>query len=355
MKKTVLFMLLLVTTLAFGQKTITLPFYDGFNYGAPGDRMFPSSDPTVDGFGKWTYTGTYSTNTSANPTIEGQPVWRTDTGLPAFTGNAIKFQGGTEDPQLLFANEESTGIIYASFIFKINALGDQDANYNGTTQYFFAFARQGTSSLNYASTVYIRKDITSGTLGEFNIGVGETNNTGIVVWDTQKFSFDDEIVIVIAYDFNTFNSSLWINPSIAAGTANNPTITTTETATGNRTTLDRVRINKNNTAETATTILDELRVGKTWASVFPNAILSVSKNNIEGLKIYPNPAKDYITIESKNVKLSSVELYNVLGSRILSQKTLTNNRLNVAGISKGIYMLKVNAEGASTTKKIVID
>lgn len=73
------------------------------------------------------------------------------------------------------------------------------------------------------------------------------------------------------------------------------------------------------------------------------------------LNIYPNPANDYITIKSNNVKLSSVELYNVLGSRVLSAKTLNNDRLNVSGISKGIYMLKVNAEGASSTKKIIIE
>ena len=86
-----------------------------------------------------------------------------------------------------------------------------------------------------------------------------------------------------------------------------------------------------------------------------DATLSVDKNFINAFTIYPNPAKDYITIQSNSVKLSSVEMYNILGSKVLSEKALVNNKLNVSSLSKGIYMLKINAEGASATKKIVIE
>ena len=90
-------------------------------------------------------------------------------------------------------------------------------------------------------------------------------------------------------------------------------------------------------------------------SLFDTASLSTKDVLASSFKVYPNPVKDYITIESKSVKLSSVELYNILGAKVLGAKALTNNRLNVSGVAKGIYLLKINAEGASTTKKIVIE
>jgi len=90
-------------------------------------------------------------------------------------------------------------------------------------------------------------------------------------------------------------------------------------------------------------------------SLVQDATASVDDVFASNLKIYPNPANDYISILSNNVKISSVELYNILGSKIVSAKTLTNDRLNISNVSKGIYLLKINAEGASTTKKIVIE
>lgn len=73
------------------------------------------------------------------------------------------------------------------------------------------------------------------------------------------------------------------------------------------------------------------------------------------LNIYPNPAKDYITVESKSVRISSVAMYNLLGAQVISEKALVNSRLNVSGLAKGIYMLKIEAEGGTATKKIVIE
>ncbi|CAH8296493.1 putative secreted protein (Por secretion system target) [Mariniflexile fucanivorans] len=86
-----------------------------------------------------------------------------------------------------------------------------------------------------------------------------------------------------------------------------------------------------------------------------DATLSTSNRIIEGLKVYPNPAKDYLIIESNKTKISSIEMYNVLGAKVLSNKVFVDSKLNVSRLSKGIYMLKINAEGASTTKKIVIE
>jgi carboxyl-terminal processing protease len=83
-----------------------------------------------------------------------------------------------------------------------------------------------------------------------------------------------------------------------------------------------------------------------------------SKSEINNLtkseiKIYPNPVIDYLTIElAKNELSTSIELYDVLGKKILA-KTLKFNesKLDLTAISKGIYILKL--ENQSTGFRII--
>lgn len=74
------------------------------------------------------------------------------------------------------------------------------------------------------------------------------------------------------------------------------------------------------------------------------------------LKIYPNPAKTTITIKSADqTQIDSVELYNILGLRVLSTTNLVNDSIDVSEMATGVYLLKVNAGTNSVTKRIVIE
>ena len=77
-------------------------------------------------------------------------------------------------------------------------------------------------------------------------------------------------------------------------------------------------------------------IWKTWESVVTNPTASVNNVLASKLNIYPNPAKDYITVESKSVRISSVAMCNLLGVQVISEKALVNNRLNLSGLAKGI-------------------
>lgn len=86
-----------------------------------------------------------------------------------------------------------------------------------------------------------------------------------------------------------------------------------------------------------------------------NTTLSTNDVSTSNFRIYPVPAEDFITIESKNIKVSSVDIYNLLGSKVKSVSQLNENRVNVENLSKGMYLLKINADANSITKKIVIE
>jgi len=82
-------------------------------------------------------------------------------------------------------------------------------------------------------------------------------------------------------------------------------------------------------------------------------ILGVKENTLSTFKMYPNPAKNVLNISTNSAEAKQVDIYNVLGKIVLSEKT-SNNTLNIASLNSGIYMVKVTQHESSITKKLVI-
>jgi hypothetical protein len=74
--------------------------------------------------------------------------------------------------------------------------------------------------------------------------------------------------------------------------------------------------------------------------------------------VYPVPNNDGIVyIENKNAQeLSSIEVIDVFGNVVLSSKneTASKIKLNLADVSNGNYVVRINTANSSTTKKLVI-
>ena len=73
----------------------------------------------------------------------------------------------------------------------------------------------------------------------------------------------------------------------------------------------------------------------------------------ESLKVYPNPANDYLTVEGE---MTSVEVYNTIGQCLLN-KTVNGNstRINLSEFNNGIYLLRVNNNGEVVTRKFSVN
>ncbi|MFZ4798535.1 MAG: T9SS type A sorting domain-containing protein [Bacteroidia bacterium] len=76
-------------------------------------------------------------------------------------------------------------------------------------------------------------------------------------------------------------------------------------------------------------------------------------------KIFPNPAKNLLNIESKNV-ISSIHIFDLMGKEILNktlEKSTQNLQLDLTQIEipKGIYFIKVQSLEGVVTQKIVIE
>ena len=76
-------------------------------------------------------------------------------------------------------------------------------------------------------------------------------------------------------------------------------------------------------------------------------------------KIYPNPAKDIITIELNNLFLKNkkikVSIYNNIG-KLISEQEICQQKfdINISGFTKGVYVFKLVSDSKTMLKKIII-
>jgi len=82
-------------------------------------------------------------------------------------------------------------------------------------------------------------------------------------------------------------------------------------------------------------------------------ILSTDNFQQQDIKIYPNPVSgNEITIITNSDIL--VEVYDVLGKKVKQQNLTANQKkINITGLKKGIYLLRLKSDNGTITKKLV--
>lgn len=80
--------------------------------------------------------------------------------------------------------------------------------------------------------------------------------------------------------------------------------------------------------------------------------LSVSDINKTQVNIFPNPTSDFINIKSDE-KIKSVKLYSASGSLVKAEND-NLSRINVSNLSKGNYLISIETDSGTETKKIII-
>lgn len=87
----------------------------------------------------------------------------------------------------------------------------------------------------------------------------------------------------------------------------------------------------------------------TGDSYNPSCNLATNEPQSKKIKVYPNPAKDYILID--NLKNNTdFEIYDMQGKLIKKEKY--NNQISLKNLSKGIYILKIPSENYS--QKLIV-
>ena len=76
--------------------------------------------------------------------------------------------------------------------------------------------------------------------------------------------------------------------------------------------------------------------------------------SIEGLSLYPNPVVNgKVYISTKEDLEKEITIFDVLGKKVL-QTQLSSRELNVSSLSPGVYIIKINENQATATRKLII-
>lgn len=182
-------------------------------------------------------------------------------GLPASTGNRVKYDSSGSDYYTTFTSQTS-GTVYSSFILNISSLGSL-----GTAGGYFTGFIQDASISVFGATVWARASTTA---GKYNIGIATRTTAAAVSWLPADLDPGVSYFIVRAYEMiaGTGNDvgKIWLNPAIGGA---EPAADATAAAGTDLSSVARLFLRQDNATNTPFVEIDEIRVGTTWASVTP--------------------------------------------------------------------------------------
>tara|TARA_R110002126_G_scaffold255127_3_gene398188 strand:+ start:1907 stop:2245 length:339 start_codon:yes stop_codon:yes gene_type:complete len=75
---------------------------------------------------------------------------------------------------------------------------------------------------------------------------------------------------------------------------------------------------------------------------------------IEGLSLYPNPVSNgKVSIGTKNDAEKEIIIFDLLGKKVL-QTMLSTRELNISILTPGVYIIKINENNATATRKLIV-
>jgi len=275
------------------------------------------------------------------------------------------------------------------YIYKLNTNGSKI--YAGTNSGFYYSSNNGNSWILMNNGLYWTDILTFAFGGASNIyagtwggGISLSTNNGASWIESNTGLYDNSFNAMLVNDTNIFAGSqtagVFLSTNNAASWNNvsngllNLRITSLETSGGNifsGTYGGGVYLssdNGNNWADinsglTKDTILSLAANGSNlFAGTFGGGVwrrqlsefTEIKNTNINGLiiKVYPNPAKNYITIESP--PKSAMKIYNIQGEQIISISTISNKtNLNVSSFPLGMYFVEVKTDKMFIVNKFV--
>jgi len=102
---------------------------------------------------------------------------------------------------------------------------------------------------------------------------------------------------------------------------------------------------------------DTIFAGTDSSGVWKRSINNITgidetNNNENNIAVYPNPAKDKLTI--KSLQKSTIEILNIQGQIILQQQIQQGKiDINISGLAKGVYILRLSSNDKTEVTRIV--
>jgi hypothetical protein len=86
-----------------------------------------------------------------------------------------------------------------------------------------------------------------------------------------------------------------------------------------------------------------------------DVLVGINENDKIGVMIYPNPVVDFVNVKSDH-KILSVELISMMGQRIeWKEINASQGQISTSDLQPGTYILKVDMENGTVTKRITVN
>ncbi len=119
------------------------------------------------------------------------------------------------------------------------------------------------------------------------------------------------------------------------------------------TTISDINIEGTVTVEISDNDSGNARVGIDDLSWTCYSSLSIADNGLDTSSIYPNPVKSKLYINLASNENTIVEIYDILGKRVLKTQINSSDSINVQTLKSGVYILKLTQNNSSVSKKLI--
>jgi len=85
--------------------------------------------------------------------------------------------------------------------------------------------------------------------------------------------------------------------------------------------------------------------------------LALSKQQLlDGFALYPNPMRGggMLNIQSRSKSEMNISIYDVIGKQVFQRNT-TETQINISHLKAGMYFVKVQQDGKTATRKLVVE
>ena len=81
--------------------------------------------------------------------------------------------------------------------------------------------------------------------------------------------------------------------------------------------------------------------------------VNIEKEIMNDIIIHPNPAGQYIQLKGQN-GISTIKIYDILGRKLLEKNCSNNGYVDVSGLTRGQYIIKITNKSNIITKSLII-
>ena len=273
----------------------------------------------------------YPDGTALNSTANWANFSGTVNEITVNSGKIVISDSQAEDIEVAFSTPNITGDIYASFDFSVA----DPSSYTGTDfEYFFLFKPLSSNSFR------ARVDIAAFSASGYKPGISSGTSTAEILW-AQDLSYATTYRMTVKYNTTTGLSQMWIDAVLETDTSISTTTASTVTD------IDAVAFRQSGASPDQSITIDNLKVATSFANT-----LSTDVSDEATFSIYPNPTSTDIVIITGMEGSKKAVLHDLMGRVVL--KTTVNNRLNIAGIKTGVYLLEVTSGDKKATKKLIV-